>query len=50
MENKREYQLQIVFRLHGVDKVEKLNEFIEKRIVPLQKKYPYAEVSIEVSV
>lgn len=50
MDNKTGYQLHIVFKLNGAEKVKMLNEFIEKRIVPLQKEYPHAEISIEVSV
>lgn len=38
----------IVFKLSGSDAISQLDEFIEKRVLPLKEKYPYTEISIEV--
>lgn len=48
--NEMSLPIKIVFKIKGAENLAKINEFIEKRIVPIQKKHPYAEISIEVSI
>lgn len=49
MDNNVNLPIKIVFKIKGFENLVQINEFIEKRILPIQKKYPYAEISIEIS-
>ena len=46
--SKRKRQRARLLILIKIKRIEKLDEFIEKRIIPMREKYPYAEICIEV--
>lgn len=48
MRIRRRNKLTIVFKLNAEDVLPRLDEFIEERVKHIQKKYPYAEVRIEI--
>lgn len=43
---KKEGEISIVIKINTLHRFE---EILEKRIIPLKKKYPYADIHIEVS-
>lgn len=45
---KKNPELEIVLQLRGEGIIERMNEFIEKRIMEIYDKYPYAKIRIEV--
>lgn len=39
----------ITLNLKGIESIKQLPQFIENKMIPLQEKYPYVEIHIEVS-
>lgn len=40
--------LQIVIKLYGAKVAERLDDYIDKNVMRLKEKYPYADIRIEV--
>ncbi len=47
--NIRQPKFSITFNLHGEGIERKIEKFMEKVVIPLKEKYPYAEIHIEVN-
>ena len=52
MEEKRpennDGKLQIIIKLYGAKIAERLDDYIDKNVMRLKEKYPYADIRIEV--
>lgn len=42
--------IKIIFHIKNQEVVKEIEKFIEVKIIPIQKKYPYAEISIEAEI
>lgn len=47
--NTKQLELSIMFNIRGDGAERRVEKFIEKVVMPLKEKYPYAEICIEVN-